>query len=194
MFHPFSPIIEKNTTKLIIGTLPPEKSGFYYSNNSNNRLWDFLKGIYEKSEEIPTKSLKLSIEDKLSIIRELKIGFTDIILEYERENNSTLDSDIIPLRYRDIDTLILNSEITELYFVYKNAAKWFLHSRKNLQPVKISKLNHFKIPDEKIFYSYELNGRIINAKVLPTPLNRFTKKGGLREKYNIYKKYLGDNP
>lgn len=191
MFHPFQPIIEKDTTKLIIGTLPPEGSSFYYSNSSNNRLWDFLKGIYDNSLEIPVKSTKLPIEDKLLIIENLSIGFADIILEYERENNSTLDSDIIPLRYQDIDDLILNSAVTELYFVYKNAAKWFLHSRKRVSPVKLSKLNNLKIPTEEIFYSYELNGRLINAMVLPAPLNRFTKKDELKEKYNIYKKYIG---
>lgn len=190
MFHPFYPIIGQNTTKLIIGTLPPEGSSFYYSNNSNNRLWDFLKGIYDNSLEIPVKSTKLSIEDRLLIIKNLSVGLADIILEYERENNSTLDSDIIPLRYRDIDDLILNSAVTELYFVYKNAAKWFLHSRKRLPPVKISKLNNLKIPIEEIFYSYELNGRVINAMVLPSPLNRFTKKCELKEKYNIYRKYI----
>jgi len=139
---------------------------------------------------IPKGGYKLPISDKKLILTKLKVGVVDIIKKYRRAFKTTKDSDIVPIEYTDIYNIISNTEITELFFVYKNAAKWFLHSIVDKKPVPLTKL-HYKIPTEEVFYKFTLNDRIITARALPPPLNRFTKKEDMISKYIIYKRFLG---
>src|SRR5689334_10599655 len=96
--HPFHPLFSKETRKLLIGTLPPEQVPFYFSNSSNTRLWDILKAIREKSDEVGRGGNNLSNAEKVKILDSLKIGISDIIYKYERdEYYSTKDKHIAPL-------------------------------------------------------------------------------------------------
>ncbi len=188
MKHPFEPFILKDSKNLIIGTLPPENISYYYSNSSNTRMWDILKSILDNTEEIPKNSYKeLSVEEKKDILKKLNLSMCDIIYEYDRKKESTKDNDIIPIKYLDINSLIEDTSIENLLFVYKSAAKWFLHSLENKKPIKSPKP---KINIHGEFYNYKLHNKIIKCILLPNPLNRGKKGETLPIKRDIYKKWI----
>lgn len=144
MKHPFEPQIIKDSASIIIGTLPPDNIAFYYSNSSNTRMWDLLKSIQENMEYVPKNTYKFCNEIKKEILRKLNLSMADIILEYERKQNSTNDMDIVPLKYNNIENLIENTSIENLPFVYKGALQWFLHSFGQEKPIELKKLSKIK--------------------------------------------------
>ena len=198
MIHPFHPYIIKNSKSIIIGTLPPEGTSFYYSNSRNTRMWDILKSIQEKSNDIPKGSYELKINEKQDILSSLNLSMADIIYEYTREKESTDDKDIIPIKYLDIKQQIKNTSIVNLLFVYESAARWFLHSLNSNTPAKLSMVA--KLPmikeqkcnkdDVDVFHTFKLNGRTRQCILLPNPLNRGKKGCTLEKKKEIYKKWV----
>lgn len=198
MTHPFQPFIIKNSKSMVIGTLPPEPTqfpkniNFYYSNSPNTRMWDLLKSIQEKTDIINRGSYKLLAKEKENILLNLNLSMADIIYEYEREKESTQDKDIIPIKYFDIKQLIKNSSIINLLFVYKSAAKWFLHSLEDVTPAKLSTIRKTIDNDYGVFYSFMFDNRLINCVLLPNPLNRGKKGYTLEIKKEIYKKWISE--
>lgn len=189
--HPFEPILIPHSTRMIIGTLPPEKSPFYYSNSANNRLWDILLAIKENSLNLPKNTAKGSIELKLEILNFLKLSMTDAIKKYTRKDfGSSSDDNIVPLEYMPINDIIFDTSISVLLFVYKSAARWFLHYLKNATPRPISQIKENFLQKDGCFYEYILNNRLIRCILLPNPLNRFTAKEQLLIKKEIYQKYI----
>ncbi|MFC2090899.1 hypothetical protein ACFLT1_09005 [Bacteroidota bacterium] len=184
--HPFKPLIFENSRKLLIGTLPPETSPFYFSNSSNTRLWDILKSIHDKNHMISRNSIMLPNEKKINILESLSLGICDIIYKYDRTDfNSTRDKHIIPLQYSDIIGLIENTYINELLFVYKNAANWFLHSITGADPVQSNKLkSRLKYGTFKVL---TINDKKITCSLLPSPLNRGKKGESLEYKLDYYR-------
>lgn len=189
MTHPFQPYIIEDSKSIIIGTLPPEGIDFYYSNSPNTRMWDLLKAIQERTDTLPKGSYKLPTSEKKEVLTNLNLSMADIIYEYERKKEkSTNDKDIIPLKYSNINELIKNTSIVNLLFVYKSAAKWFLHSLKESPPARLSAIKE-KI-DKDVFYTYVLDDRSINCILLPAPLNRGTKGCTIEKKKEIYEKWI----
>ena len=186
--HPFKPEIPKGATKLLVGTLPPENVKFYFSNSSNTRLWDILKSIDENRPIISRGSNLLSKDEKRKILENLKVGITDIIYKYDREEETTKDQHIIPLEYQKLLDLAISKNINQLLFVYKNAYKWFLHSLENKSPVRIRKLKMRieKGLQQEIIYK----NKSIKCVVLPSPLNRGMSGENLEYKINYYKQMI----
>lgn len=184
--HPFDPVIFRDSKSILIGTLPPETSPFYFSNTPKTRLWDLLYTLDNKQDVVSKNKYLLSIEEKLEILRNLNLSLTDIILEYDRRDmNSVEDSKIIPYSYRDILSLIKETKITQLLFLYKNAALWFLHSLTGENPRSIGLLN-YKI-DFGEFHKLTLNEKEITCTILPMPLNRGRKGESMAFKLGVYK-------
>ena len=121
--HPYVPFIKADTTKLIVGTLPPprfsvgallEKDVDFCYGSYFNSLWLFIDEIYklnlrfDNSEEAVTQRKDFLIAHK--------IGVCDIVDSCEREkvNASDLGMENIQLRdligylqkYPNIDTLL----------------------------------------------------------------------------------------
>ena len=187
--HPFKPLIFDNSSKLLIGTLPPETAPFYFSNSKNTRLWDILKSINDNNPEISKDSIHLPDQEKIKILKSLSLGIYDIIYKYDRtDNNSTSDKHIIPLQYSDIISLIENTSIKELLFVYKNAANWFLHSLSGANPVKSNKLKS-KL-NYGVFKELTINNKKITCSLFPSPLNRGKKGENIKYKLDFYKKEI----
>ena len=128
---------------MIVGSLPPEGSAFYYSNSQNNRMWDLLRSIQKDLDVLPKNGYSLSVKEKKEILQALKLSMTDIILEYDRKEDSSKDNDIIPLKYNNIADLIAHTSIVNLLFVYKSALEWFLDSLQ--QKTSIGKKEYGKI-------------------------------------------------
>ncbi len=175
---------------MIIGTLPPEDTDFYYSNSPNTRMWDLLKSILEGAEYIPKNSYKLPVEDKKMILEKLKLSMADIISEYERKEQSTKDSDLVPIKYSNIGEYIEGTSIKNLIFVYESALKWFLHSLTKETPVELNKLKKIKNCKYGIVKYLFMNGRRVNCILLPSPLNRGKKGETIEYKRRVYKEWI----
>lgn len=138
--HPYPPFIQEDTTKLIVGTLPPprfstgdllEKDVDFCYGSYYNSLWLFIDKIhnlnlrYDNSQE--------AIDERKQFLIQQKIGVCDIVERAEREkiDASDLGMQNIVLRdvigylqkYPNIDTLLFtggNSKNGPEYFFRKH--------------------------------------------------------------------------
>jgi G:T/U-mismatch repair DNA glycosylase len=180
--HRFEPVIFENTTKLIVGTVPPETAPFYFSNSPRTRLWDILKTINDNSESLCKGSYLLETEEKKQIIKSLNLGLCDIIKKYSRLiPDSGADKHVIPIEYFNLPEIIKDTKVDTLLFVYEIAAKWFLYSSQKFNPLVTLKVHTGE------FYKFEVNGRMVKCILLPNPLNRGRAGETLESKLEEYK-------
>lgn len=96
--HPFKPIVFQDTKILILGSFPSIKSienGFYYA-HPQNQFWKILSQI----SGYPINNR----DQKIWLLKELKIGLWDMIESCQRENS--LDSSLEDEKINDIPTIL----------------------------------------------------------------------------------------
>ena len=164
--HPYEPFIKKDTTKLIVGTLPPprfstgallEKDVDFCYGSYYNSLWLFIDKIHNLNLRYDN-SIEAVEERKLFLIKH-KIGVCDIVSSAEREkiNASDLGMKNIKLRdiisylkqYPKIDTLLFNggnSKNGPEYFFRKHLKEYNL--KLELVSNEIPRIHQFVIPYE----------------------------------------------
>lgn len=144
--HPYKPFIQKNTTKLIVGTLPPprfstgellEKDVNFCYGSYYNSLWLFIDKIhnlnlrYDNSDE--------AIKERKQFLIQHKIGVCDIVESAERDKVDASDLGMKNIKLRDvigylkqypnIDTLLFtggNSKNGPEYFFRKHIKNYSL--------------------------------------------------------------------
>lgn len=144
--HPYKPFIQKDTKKLIVGTLPPprfstgellEKDVDFCYGSYYNSLWLFIDKIhdlnlqYDNSEE--------AVQQRKQFLIHNKIGVCDMVASCERDkiNASDLGMKNIKLRnliaylehYPSVDTLLFtggNSKNGPEYFFRKQIKEYGL--------------------------------------------------------------------
>ena len=101
--HPYTPFISMDSTKLIIGTIPPSrfcKMGKFYASDvefyygsRDNHFWDILSDVFN----IPlTRGTSTSITERKRILESNKIAVCDILVKAKRKNeDSASDSDFL---------------------------------------------------------------------------------------------------
>lgn len=162
--HPYQPFIMPDTTKLIVGTLPPprfstgkllEKDVDFCYGSYYNSLWLYIDNIhdlnlrYDNSEEAVTQRKKFLIKHK--------IGVCDIVESCERDkiDASDLGMKNIKLRnvigylqqYPSVDTLLFtggNSKNGPEYFFRKHIKDCGL--RMQLISDEVPRIHQFEIP------------------------------------------------
>lgn len=107
--HPYKPFIQKDTTKLIVGTLPPprfstsellEKDVNFCYGSYYNSLWLFIDKIhnlnlrYDNSNE--------AIEQRKQFLVKQKIGVCDIVESAERKKVDASDLGMKNIKLRDL--------------------------------------------------------------------------------------------
>ena len=110
----FDPISDTNTTVLILGTMPGDKSlelGEYYG-HARNRFWKIISTITENN-------LPLTYSDKKKLLLTSKIGIWDVAHSAKRKGS--LDSAIQEEVPNDIDTFI--SRHSKLKIIAFNGSK-----------------------------------------------------------------------
>ncbi len=148
-----------------------------------------LQSISLDDESISHHSNNFSKLEKTKILKSLNLGIFDIIKSYDRKiEDSTKDTDIIPKKYSDIANLIVDSKVDKLLFVYRNAAKWFLHSLTGESPKMLNLLKANLEYGE--FYKLKIGDREISCVLLPSPLNRGKKGETIEYKLAIYRKEI----
>ncbi len=162
--HPYEPFIQKDTTKLIVGTLPPPRFstgellerdvnfcyGSYY-----NSLWLFIDKIH--SLNLRYDNSKEAIEQRKQFLINRKIGVCDIVESAEREKIDASDLGMTHIKLRDIigylkqypniDTLLFtggNSKNGPEYFFRKHIKIY--HLKLELISNDIPRVHRFVIP------------------------------------------------
>ena len=107
--HPYDPFIQKDTKKLIVGTLPPprfstrdllEKDVDFCYGSYYNSLWLFIDKIhnlnlrYDNSQE--------AIDQRKQFLVKNKIGVCDIVESAEREKVDASDLGMQNIKLRDV--------------------------------------------------------------------------------------------
>ena len=162
--HPYKPFLQKDTTKLIVGTLPPprfstgellEKDVNFCYGSYYNSLWLFIDKIHGLNLRYDNSTQ--AIEERKAFLIAHKIGVCDIVDSCEREKIDASDlgmkniklRDIIGYlkRYPNIDTILFtggNSKNGPEYFFRRHVKEYNL----NLQLVhnSVPRIHQFNLP------------------------------------------------
>ena len=166
--HPYEPFIQENTTKLIVGTLPPprfstgdllEKDVDFCYGSYYNSLWLFIDEIhqlglrYDNSQE--------AIDQRKAFLFERQIGVCDIVASAEREKIDASDLGMTNIVLRDlvgylkqyphIDTLLFtggNSKNGPEYFFRKHLRDYNL--KLELVENEVPRIHTFKLDGRSI--------------------------------------------
>ena len=200
--HPYKPFIHEDTTKLIVGTLPPPrfykgklKPGdvdFCYG-SIDGLLWPILDKVFD---------LKLSYETTTQAVLERKqflksrnIGVCDIVASCVREKIDASDAGMTAVvlrdvvhyleKYPNINTLLFtggNSKNGPEYFFRKHLKQY--HIRMDLISNELPRIHQFKLEGN-------FDARIIKTVSLISPSGSANRSiGGIP----LYKKRKAENP
>ena len=144
--HPYKPFIKNDTTKLIVGTLPPprfstgellEKDVDFCYGSYYNSLWLFIDKIHDLNLQYDNS--QEAIEQRKQFLIQQKIGVCDIVDSCEREKIDASDLGMKNIKLRDligyltqypnIDTLLFtggNSKNGPEYFFRRHIKEYNL--------------------------------------------------------------------
>ncbi|MFS4482148.1 uracil-DNA glycosylase family protein [Hyunsoonleella sp. 2307UL5-6] len=192
--HPFPPFIQKDTRKLIVGTLPPprfstgellEKDVNFCYGSCYNSLWLFIDKIhnlnlhYDNSDE--------AIEERKSFLIKNKIGVCDIVDSCERNKIDASDlgmkniilRDIINYlkQYPNIDTLLFTGGNS------KNGPEYFFRKHLKTYNLKLQLVSN-EVPR---VHKFHLDDRIIKTVSLTSPSSSANRAIGSNPLYKQLK-------
>ena len=146
--HPYPPFIHENTTKLIVGTLPPprfstgnllEKDVNFCYGSYYNSLWLYIDAInnlnlrYDNSYE--------AIQERKEFLIEKGIGVCDIVENCEREKIDASDLGMQNIKLRNlIDYLRAFPKVDTLIFTggnSKNGPEYFFRKQLKTYNIKL---------------------------------------------------------
>ena len=126
--HPFEPFINSETKFLIVGTIPPHrfcikelKNGDidWFYGSKDNSFWEIISSVFD----VELNDLD-SIEKRKEFSENNKIGFIDLFHQIYRHKESSSDSDIIPISFKDIFKYIeKNKNINSILFTSEYVEK-----------------------------------------------------------------------
>jgi len=197
-FHPFKPFLLENTTKIIVGTLPPprfcsedfkEKDVNFCYGSCDNLLWPCLEKIYNQTWKYDNS--EEAILQRKEFLIQNRIGICDIVDSCKREKIDASDigmSEII-LRdilgylkqYQNINTLILTGGNS------KNGPEYFLRKILKENNIKYHILS-MQIPK---VHQFIFQDRIIRTISLTSPSNAANRYIGSN---TLYKQNKQQNP
>ena len=193
--HPHSPIFYENTTKIIVGTLPPPRFStndlkiddvFFPYGSRDGNLWKALSDIFNL--DLVFENTQYAIQQRSDFLKKYCIGICDIVHSCQREKVDASDigmSDII-LRdmlgylkeYKNIDTIIFTGGAS------KNGPEYFL--RQILKKEKIPMvLVSSEIPK---IHKFTFDNREIKTISLTSPSNAANRFIGSNTYYKEQKK------
>ncbi len=164
--HPYQPFIKKDSTKLIVGTLPPprfttrdllENDVDFCYGSYHNSLWKFIDEIYglnlryDNSEE--------AIQERKQFLIKQRIGICDIVESAERERIDASDLGMKHIKLRNllgylkqfpkIDTILFiggNSKNGPEYFFRKHLKTYNL--KLTLVVDEVPRIHEFVMPND----------------------------------------------
>ena len=196
--HPYKPFINKNTRKLIVGTLPPprfstgellEKDVDFCYGSYYNSLWLYIDKIYKLN--LRYDNSEEAIQERKHFLINNKIGVCDIVESAEREKIDASDLGMKNVVLRDvIGYLRLYPNVDTLLFTggnSKNGPEYFF--RRHLKDYNIKlELVESKVPK---IHQFKLNNRIVKTVSLTSASGSANRAIGSNP---IYKQLKAKNP
>lgn len=164
--HPYKPFIQKDTTKLIVGTLPPprfstgnllEKDVDFCYGSYYNSLWLFIDKIHDLNLRYDNSNK--AIEERKAFLIKNKIGVCDIVESADRDKIDASDLGMKNIELRDIigylkkfpsiNTILFtggNSKNGPEYFFRKHLKESSL--KLELVSNEVPRIHKFVIPSE----------------------------------------------
>ena len=118
IIHPISPVYDKNSRILILGSFPSVKSreeGFFYG-HPQNRFWKVVASVF--SEDVPQ-----SIEEKKAFLLRNHIAVWDVIKSCDIVGSS--DASIKNVTANDLNEILNAADIKAIYVNGKTALKYY---------------------------------------------------------------------
>lgn len=187
--HPYEPNISDESTKLIIGTMPPPRFcskpkklypsdvDFYYGSRDNH-FWDIVSEVFNTSL---TRGTSTAITEREKLLHNNKIGICDILVKSKREKiDSASDNNIIiddESYFLDIEDLLNKYPNIKILIYTSQIVKSFIYKK--------TKKEHRKINNEM---EIKLNDTSYKVIILPSPSHRNTTE--YSEKIKSYQKAL----
>ena len=124
MIHPISPVYDKNSKILILGSFPSVKSReqmFFYG-HPKNRFWQVIAAVFGRS--VPE-----TVEDKRKMLYSLNIALWDVIHSCDIDGSS--DSSIKNVVPNDLSLILNSADIKKIFLNGKTAEKYYNKYFKN---------------------------------------------------------------
>jgi G:T/U-mismatch repair DNA glycosylase len=201
--HPYEPFIKKDTTKLIVGTLPPprfttgdllEKDVDFCYGSYYNSLWLFIDEIhqlglrYDNSQE--------AIDQRKTFLIEQKIGVCDIVDSAKRTKIDASDLGMQHIKLRDIigylhqfpniDTLLFtggNSKNGPEYFFRKHLRDYKL--KLELVTNEVPRVHQFSL-GERIIKTVSLTSSSGAANISISRIPLYKQLKASNSKFNTF--------
>lgn len=193
--HPYPPYIPDNTTRLIVGTIPPprfstgelfpEDVDFCYGSKFG-LLWPILDQIFDLG--LDYENTNQAILQRKNFLLQNRIGICDIIENCRRAKIDASDAGMAHIKMRNLIHYITeNKEVKTLLFMggnSKNGPEYLF--RKSIKPLGLKMI---KINSERpIINQLNLNGRLIRTVSLISPSSAANRSIGGDAYYKLQKK------
>lgn len=193
-FHPFEPFLNKDTKRIIVGTLPPprfctkeykEKDVLFCYGSQDGLLWQALDKIFDL--ELVYDQSDFAVKQRKDFLLKNHLGICDIVNSCKREKIDASDigmqdvvlRDILGYlkKYTNIDTIIFTGGLC------KNSPEYFL--RKVLKENSIT----YNLLDESIpkVHTFKYDNREIKTVSLTSPSNAANRSIGANPYYKEQK-------
>ncbi|MBT8260231.1 MAG: uracil-DNA glycosylase family protein [Bacteroidia bacterium] len=180
--HPYQPFIKENTTKLIVGTLPPPR---FSTGQLLDRDVDFCYGSYYNSlwlyiDNIHNLNLKYdnsleAIEQRKQFLVKEKIGICDIVESCDRKKIDASDLGMTNIKLRDIiGYLVEYTSINTLLFTggnSKNGPEYFFRKHIKDYGIKLEGVSN-EIPRIHQFHISKRNIKTVSLTSASGSANR----------------------
>ncbi|WP_298534899.1 uracil-DNA glycosylase family protein [uncultured Algibacter sp.] len=151
--HPYKPFIKPDTTKLIVGTLPPprfstgellEKDVDFCYGSYYNSLWLFIDKIHNLNLRYDNSFA--AVEERKQFLIKHKIGVCDIVDSAERDKIDASDLGMKNIKLRDVIGYIKqHSKIDTILFTggnSKNGPEYFFRKHLKDYNLKLELVNN----------------------------------------------------
>jgi len=189
-FHPYKPFLQKNTKRIIVGTLPPPRFctktfkpkdvNFCYG-SCDGLLWPVLEKIYKQTWKYDNGDE--AIKQRKEFLIKHQIGFCDIVDSCRREKIDASDLGMSEVKLRDIlgyldkypniDTIIFTGGNS------KNGPEYFLRKILKEQNIKYNVISN----DIPRVHEFKLKDRGIKTISLTSPSNAANRSIGANIHY-----------
>lgn len=145
--HPYEDYVPEGATKLIIGSIPPQRFclpfinenklnnndvKFFYG-SKDNHFWKLLSSI--TNTKLTFTNDDNSIKERKELLKRLNCGITDVVESCIHKNGKSSDKDLIEIEYHDILKLLKENPSIEVLvctslFVKNSLNKHYCNDKK----------------------------------------------------------------
>ena len=117
--HPFPPLFNAESDKLILGSFPSVKSreNLFFYGHPQNRFWTVIAALF--CADIPP-----TIDEKKKLILSNRLALWDVIAECEIVGSS--DASIRHVRANDLTVILVHSQVSQIFVNGKTAEKLYI--------------------------------------------------------------------